>query len=1525
MYFLFSRITTLKPIPAMKSLKLLFVLAATMLVGGQVWGQSPLTLNLTNAKPGEKGFDGLIYRIGNQFGDVPTYCTFTGTGAATATAQLFSPGEGASGINKDITSGQYVFIRPNTSINAVDASLVRNFKGTITGSNSFKSTFLTLTVSAVSPSSGAAGAAVTVSFRPSSPGGIFPSGVIFKPQILIGNTWQDLPNSVPQYVPGSEEIGFSVGGTRTIAANITGGLAAGAYGIRVLTENPFGNVISTNTVTYTVSAPAVLKTAPTSLSPTPAVSFSPITVCQGGTIQVNADVVDDGNLAGLYYANFYDASGQRKYQAVTNSVGAFYVGTKQTAPAGQYTQSNKIQFTIDLNNSGFAIASGTYYLRIYSTKTEEGGPTPISASNSSQFAVRARPTATIATLNSSVNTGQPAAIQLTFTGDAPWSFNYNDLTKNVDVVNTTTNPASIYVNPSADFTFTPAMLLNFRNNTCGTGTVSGSASIKVVNPLKISAASISTPTLSGGFYCPGSQIQVAFTLTGGAVATGNTYKVQMTDKDGNNFRDIPTTGTGSPLTATLQDGNFLSDKYRVRVIVSNPALTSDPSAAFNINRAGGPGVQDVSYCQGQQPTPLGASASAGVSAASFKWYDIDGNQKATGATGPTPAASGNQVFQVGQDVNGCQSTWSRINVTFKGKSGNPQPNNREACQFDAPVTLSASGQNLQWFDSNGTPQSGAPTLQTTSAGVQTYQVSQDDNGCRSDRVNVTLTVKARPGAPAAVTPGPVCQYTPNPAVLAATPASGGAVRWYSQASGNAGQTDQAPRPDAQNAGSQTFFASQIVNGCESADRAPVTQVISRASDPPTTQPLLYCRNDPATALTATGTDLRWNGPGVAADSPTAPTPPTSQVQELTYLVSQIASGNTCRSQPASLKVSIVSAPAVPTVQPVDLCQGGPSTTLTAGGASLIWYSQLTGGSPIPTPTPSTAQAGVQSFYVVQKAGNCESPSRAKLDVKVFAVPAAPTVTTPPALCQNVVATNQSVVAAVAAGTQSQKWYETATSTASSAAPAAPVTTQASVQNFFVTQTTNNCESSRAKIDLTVNAAPTPPTAPAPSDLLRCQIDAARPVGATGAAGNTLRWYSTASGAALPNPATGQLAAPSPPATVGVYTFYVTQTDGNGCQSLQQPISATIAATPAAPGVTAAQFACLNDAARQLTAQGVTGTAFAWNGPGLAADSPTAPIPPTGAATTLTYSVVQKLGTCTSPVSSIAFTVRPLPGAPVVSSTTGPGVQAACIGQELILRATGASGSTVRWYKTPALTDQPQNNPLSLPTTAPGNTTYYTTQTDGNGCQSPATPLDVRVRTQAAATLTGDGTVIGFDSTAIRIRLSGDGPYTISLLAVGSLAAKTVITFQNPYIWWVTPSFTLPGSNTTANGTVITRSSTYSVSVANDCGAGQAVAPYTLIVQTPLATTDLGAETVALKAYPNPTSGLVTVAWVAPERQVIRLEVVSTQGQAVWQAGRIGTGNWQTEILSLGQYPAGQYVLRITDGSTGTARLRVIKQ
>lgn len=79
--------------------------------------------------------------------------------------------------------------------------------------------------------------------------------------------------------------------------------------------------------------------------------------------------------------------------------------------------------------------------------------------------------------------------------------------------------------------------------------------------------------------------------------------------------------------------------------------------------------------------------------------------------------------------------------------------------------------------------------------------------------------------------------------------------------------------------------------------------------------------------------------------------------------------------------------------PVIYCQGATASALTATapapGDQLIWYTQPTGGTGSPTPpTPQTATAGNQSYYVsVAGTGGCEGP-RTEIAVQVIALPTA---------------------------------------------------------------------------------------------------------------------------------------------------------------------------------------------------------------------------------------------------------------------------------------------------------------------------------------------------------------------------------------------------------------------------------------------------------------------------------------------------------------------------------------------------------
>ncbi len=80
------------------------------------------------------------------------------------------------------------------------------------------------------------------------------------------------------------------------------------------------------------------------------------------------------------------------------------------------------------------------------------------------------------------------------------------------------------------------------------------------------------------------------------------------------------------------------------------------------------------------------------------------------------------------------------------------------------------------------------------------------------------------------------------------------------------------------------------------------------------------------------------------------------------------------------------SPDKPIVANVNYCQGATPGKLTAIGSGLLWYSNPTGGvGDTIAPTPSTANIGVQKFYVTQSGGSsCGESERAEIVVTVSA-------------------------------------------------------------------------------------------------------------------------------------------------------------------------------------------------------------------------------------------------------------------------------------------------------------------------------------------------------------------------------------------------------------------------------------------------------------------------------------------------------------------------------------------------------------
>lgn len=207
----------------------------------------------------------------------------------------------------------------------------------------------------------------------------------------------------------------------------------------------------------------------------------------------------------------------------------------------------------------------------------------------------------------------------------------------------------------------------------------------------------------------------------------------------------------------------------------------------------------------------------------------------------------------------------------------------------------------------------------------------------------------------------------------------------------------------------------------------------------------------------------WAGAKVYLDKKLL-TSTTSTINGKTYVVFNVAPDKGTIYIVNTASTPVVSAPTVNS--PVLYCQNATATALTATGTSLKWYTTATGGTASTTaPTPSTLTVGSTTYYVSQTVNSTES-SRASITVTVSALSSAPVVTSPVTYEQGATA-----IAITAKGTN-LKWYTVVNGgTASTSAPI-PSTTNVGTTNYYVSQTTNTCESSRSTIAVVVTPAQT---------------------------------------------------------------------------------------------------------------------------------------------------------------------------------------------------------------------------------------------------------------------------------------------------------------------------------------------------------------------------------------------------------------------------------------------------------------------
>jgi hypothetical protein len=916
-------------------------------------------------------------------------------------------------------------------------------------------------------------------------------------------------------------------------------------------------------------------------------------------------------------------------------------------------------------------------------------------------------------------------------------------------------------------------------------TVGGCESAKAIITVNITCAPPAAPTTTASLsYTVGA---VALPLT----ATGTALKWYSSTDAPLSGAPTPTTTTAGTQTYKVSQtvGGCESAKAIITVTITACVPPAAPATTASL-----------SYTVGAVAPALTATGTA------LKWYD-SADSPLSGAPTPTTTIVGTQTYKVSQTVGGCESAKAIITVTITACVPPAAPATTASLSYTvgavAPA-LTATGTALKWYDSADSPLSGAPTPTTTTAGTQTYKVSQTIGGCESAKAVITVTITACPAsaAPTIAASFSFCaSTTPGTALLA----TGTAVKWYS-AVGTALPSAPVPNLNVSSTTSTIYFVTQTEAGkCESA-RKEITVTVHKTPAPGVSADVKeYCLNETATALTATGTALKWYS-STTGTTTVSPIPVTSTAGNQIFYVSQTLNG--CESERARVDVKVKPRPAAPTVTALaPVCKDATvaSSVLLAAvtpKTSLLWYTSATGETGTATvPTVVTAASGPQSYFVTQTINDCESPKSQPLVLDVKPLPVAPTVVTPVPYCKDV--TNATALtAAVTAAGNNLKWYTVPDKgTALTAAPK-PSTTTVGTTSYYVSQTspTLGCESPRAELKVVINPLPAAP-APIVAELCQEKEEETYTFPENPTPGNSIVWYTAATGtaSALPNVSLK---------TPGETTIYsVQKTTATGCESPTRTVNKMrVKALPALPGIAAPLIEyCQFEGAKPLSATPLSGANLNWFGLDATGgtSSGTAPTPSTADGGTKSYYVAQTLEGCIGDRAKIDVQINTTPK-PVTQTYL-----AYCQGEQA--PRLDATGTILKWYRQATDTEF-QGFPYTPFTEKVEDYSFWVTQTGENKCESPKEEIKIHIKPLPSATISGSREVSLGEQAEIRLTFTGDGPWKY-ILSSGVTGTAT----QSPATVNVTPSTT----------------TTYFVTeVSNECGKGSPIGSAQITVKVP---------------------------------------------------------------------------------------------
>ena len=918
---------------------------------------------------------------------------------------------------------------------------------------------------------------------------------------------------------------------------------------------------------------------------------------------------------------------------------------------------------------------------------------------------------------------------------------------------------------------------------------------------------------------------------------------------------------------------------------------------------GAPTIANTSstYCANALPANLAAAINGAGS--SIRWTAPNGTVT-NSLTIAAPTSSG--AYQVQQvSASGCVGPQQTVTVTVNTVPALPGVSNVTFCQSRTAQTLSATGNNLTWYDAVSNVLPGAPTPPVSTTGSTNYFVTQTSSAsCVSAKATLIVTVNAVPAKPAPITPRDYCAGEPAVALSA----TGSSLLWYgTEPTGGVG-SGQATIPGTTTASATNYYVTQTVASCES-DRQVIAVTVKRKPGLPTlVNNLEFCQNYTAalpTATAETGASLTWVTGNVL--TPTAPVTPNNSVQIYSYSVFQTLDG--CASDRAPFTVRVKPTPTAPGITNFQLCQFSPTRALQVDGVQVKYYDangQLLGSN---APTLPVDQPQTLSYKVTQTLDGCESPKKDYV-VIVYPKPGAP-ITQAIQYCldqQDQPKQNVQPISAQVSGNKENLRFFFVDGAEFPVAPT-PVTSSTSVFDFGVSQTVNNCQSDRATLRVSVLSTPTPVLST--SLVAYCRNDVAKPFEATG---ENLTWID-------PN---GVLTntTPTPPTINAVsgatYQVYAKGT-ANGCYSARAKAKLVVNTSPtlAILGGTTINYGQTANLQLRFTSTPPYGYTLSDGTSGSAVDSlVTVSVKPLK---TTTYQVANVTNNCGSGLPGNPATAVITVNIPTITTAALAVTNGLCVGNTFTVdyTTTGSfnagnlfkvqiADTTSKKFVDVSLASL--NKPLtaSLPASLKSGPYFVRVTATNPGAEvaGASSPTVLTVRALPTATLLGTQNVYETYPANLTIVLSGDAPWAITYSQDGG-SPISFNTAANPHLLNVQP----------------VKTSTYTLGmVTNACGTGVVSGTAVVTVLPLLAVEEPLSGAVAV--YPIPAQAMLTVeinAKLTAENPA-NLTLTDMVGRPVFTQRVTDT---RTQI-DLSQQPAGLYLLNVSVGDKRVVR-KVMKQ